>query len=102
MGNYYGQRDIPALDGAITYVVSMRRLILQAAFRKIKDATMIRLFFLSGVEYSKISIQPTDLISDVLARLRRDLGAHCQIEVLMPNGEILSMVNSATFAPFFE
>ena len=55
----------------------------------------------SGEEYCRVNILPTDIISKVLARLGRDLGSHCLPEVLLPNGELLTELESATFAPFF-
>merc|ERR1711971_1078365 len=98
----HGQCNIPALDGDLKYRQNKLRprVILQARFRNTADSFVMHLCFLSGVEHSQTIILPTDVISDVLARLGRALGAHCPLEVLMPSGELLSMVNSATFAPF--
>merc|ERR1719433_593788 len=61
----------------------------------------MRLCFLSGGEYCQVNILPTDIVSKVLARLGCDLGNHCLPEVLFPNGELLTELKAATFAPFF-
>ena len=101
--NDYGQCTIPPLDGELTYMQTMRRhrVILQGTFWKLTDSAVLQLCFLSGDEHSQVSIRPTDIISDLLARLGRDLGNQCLPDVLLPNGELLSKKKSATFAPFF-
>ena len=76
-------------------------VVAKATSQKSVDSTVMRLCFLSGEEYCQVNILPTDIISKVLARLGRDLGSHCLPEVLLPNGELLTELESATFAPFF-
>ena len=102
-GNHVGQCSIPALDGDMTYTQAIRkpRILLQAAFQNSPDTTVMRLCFLSGEEYCRVNILPTDIISKVLARLGRDLGSHCLPDVFLQNGELLTELESATFAPFF-
>jgi|ERR1711971_593825 len=90
--NGFGQCSIPALDGDVTYTEAIwkPRILLQGAFQKSADTTVMRLYFLSGEEYCQVNILPTDIVSEVLARLRRDLGNHCLPEVILPNGDLLA------------
>merc|ERR1719491_2569511 len=101
--NADGKCNIPPLDGGVTYTQEARRphVILQATFRKFADSTVMQLCFLSGEECIRVDILPTDIISEVIARLGCDLGHRCPPDVLLPNGELLSQLKSATFASFF-
>ena len=80
-------------------VRSQRLILLNAAFVKTSDAYVMNLHYVSGREHSQIIIRPADIISEVLARLRRELGYLCWVDILMPSGELLSNVTAATFAP---
>jgi len=78
-------------------------LILQACFSHDADGVLMHFMKLSGHEQCWLRVLATDQLSNIQARLERELG---KLDIVLASGQLLSHVtlnnSSATLGPFFE
>ena len=92
--NHYGQCNLPALDGGLTYVRSGRSLpalVLQASF----DGTLMHFDTLGGEELFHIEATATGRLADLRVQIMHEIGSmYSRVDVVLPGGELLSKILS--------
>ncbi len=81
--------------------IKPKSVILQASFSYHASGNLMHFSKLSGEERCSFRVLATDQISDILARLKRELGS---VDGVLPGAQLLSKVISqdplATLEPF--